>query len=209
MPSDHAVTSYGGSGGDVGRAPHLRVGLLLEHVLGVAREDLRHRDHERAGRVRLAVGLERRVGAIDLDAAHAAASRPGAPPRADRAGARPGRGSPTDRPSCPSSIVCAVDLVDLPQHRLAPIRRRLEQRHRRDQLVVDDVAERPVAAHPGPRIFGARGDVGRRRQRSRPRTAAPPPPPSPPAARRRRRAPGRARRAADRSARRRARSPPR
>ena len=60
-----------------------------------------------------------------------------------------------------------VDLVDLPQNRFAPIRRRLEQRHRRDQLVVDDVAERPAAAHPGARIFGARVDVGRRGQRRR------------------------------------------
>ena len=60
------------------------------------------------------------------------------------------------RPCLPVLDRLPVDLVDLPQDRLAPIRRRLEQPHRRDQLVVDDVAERPAAAQPGTRILGAR-----------------------------------------------------
>ncbi len=57
-----------------------------------------------------------------------------------------------------------VDLVDLPQERLAPVGRRVEQGHRRGHLVVDDVAQGPVAAEPGARVVEAGGDVGRRRQ---------------------------------------------
>ena len=54
----------------VRRPPHFGIRLLLEHVLCVAREHLRHRDHERAGAIGRAVRLERRVRPVDLDAAH-------------------------------------------------------------------------------------------------------------------------------------------
>ena len=58
----------------------------------------------------------------------------------------------------------AIHLVDLAQQRLPPIGCRLEQADRRDQLVVDDVAQGPAAAEPRARVLGSRVDVGRRGQ---------------------------------------------
>ena len=105
----HAERPRGDVVGRLGRrvrsAPDLGIGLLLEHVLRVAREDLRHRDDERAGRVCSAVGFERRVRRDGSRRPPGAGDRPGAPPRADRAASRPASGSPTDWPFLPSSIV--------------------------------------------------------------------------------------------------------
>ena len=51
---------------------------------------------------------------------------------------------------------------NLPQNGFAAIRGGVEERHRADQFVIDDVAQGPVAAQPGTWVFGPRRRVGRR-----------------------------------------------
>ena len=70
MPERPCADVVGRLGGRRRGAPHFRVGLLLEDVLRVASEDLRHRHDERACRVLPAVRLERRTGTVDVDARH-------------------------------------------------------------------------------------------------------------------------------------------
>src|SRR6476660_3441811 len=57
-----------------------------------------------------------------------------------------------------------IHVEDLPENGFAPIRSRVQQRHRADQLVVDDVAQRPMTADPWARVLGAWCGIARRRQ---------------------------------------------
>lgn len=57
-----------------------------------------------------------------------------------------------------------VDVVDLAEEGFAAVGSGIEQGEGSGQLVVDDVAESPLAAEPGTRVFGAGSDVAWRGQ---------------------------------------------
>ncbi len=165
-PHEHAERPgrdvIGGFRGRGRRAADLRVGLPLQQVLGVPGKHLGQGHDQRTFLVASAVGLEGVSGAPDLDTAQLellgqphGGSRIELAPDGDQDGTLV---AVLDRDP--------VDLVDLPEQRLALISGGFEQAHGRNQFVVDDVAERPSATHPGPRVFGTRRDVTRWRQRS-------------------------------------------
>ena len=145
-------------------ASEVGINLRLEKILRVPREDLGHRDDERTGRVLPALDLEGGLRAMHLDASHVEAFDQARrlthivlPVNGHQNGRDVARPAVFDR--------LPVDLVDLPEQRLAAIRHRLEQRDGRNEVVVDDVPESPAAAQPGARVLGARDDVGRRQER--------------------------------------------
>ena len=156
------MTSYGGSGGDERRSPDLGIRLPLEQVLRVPRKHLVHRHDERAGRIVAAVRLEGRGRPAHP---HAAPLQPVHQPRGRQRIVIHVRANQDGRriPLAPVLDRRAVHFINLPQQRLPPIRDAFQERHRGNEFVVDDVAQRPSAAEPRPRIFGARHRVARRR----------------------------------------------
>ena len=158
-------------GGRAGRTPDFGIGLLFEQVLGVAREHLVERDDEGSGRIRLVVLLEALLGAEDFDAGdqelvHQFDGFVGIVLRVG--GDEDGEGLVlilAEFALLAGLDGVAIDAVDLVEQVLAAVGGGFEQRVGGDQFVIDDVAQGPAAAQPGARIFGARGDVARRRER--------------------------------------------
>ena len=138
--------------------------MFLEQVFCVTSEDLVHWDNERAGRILLAIRFELGFRARHFNARHLQTFNK------VRSLARIVLFSDGDDDrgwiAFPARFDrSSIHLVDLLEQLLAMIGRSFKQCHRRDQLIVDDVAEGPLPSHPRARILSAGSDIARRRQR--------------------------------------------
>ena len=150
-PTCHVVGAFGRAAGHL---PPAGIHLPFEQRLDVRPERLRHEDDVGAGGIRLAVGTKRLERAMHLR------RRPGQQLLELRRGQRVvllRQNQERERSAAPAGFDgAAPHLVEVLDDRLAIRRHRFQQPPDRAEVVVDDVAKRPVAARPGIRKIDLR-----------------------------------------------------